>query len=392
LLQNSNYLIINFLGALVAGKSRALFIDLLKGLALVVMIEVHIFNSLLLPEIKQSWWFPYLNFINGLVAPTFTFTSGMVFVLVLAKGVGDLRKFDKEFWRRLSRIGMVFLAAYSLHVPFFSFSKIWNNPNFQTLNSFFTVDVLQTIASGLLVLLIARMIFTDNRKFFNFSGVMTLLILLIGPIAWKIDFSQHMPIFFANYMNRIHNSQFPIFPWWGFIFSGAYIAKFYLQALASNQEKSFANKLLIIGTAFFIVGVLMINFLLPENLASIRPHPFFFIERLGVIMVLLGGCWFYLSDKAGYNSILLDVSRESLLVYWLHLQLLYRDIFSGRSLAFIYDNKLNALQAAIVTLIMVTAMMAVAKGWGMIKQKKPGWARWITIVILCGAFLVFMLR
>ncbi len=375
-----------------AGKNRALFIDLLKGLALVVMIEVHVFNSLLLPELKQSWWFPFLNYINGLVAPTFTFTSGMVFVLVLAKGVGDLRKFGKDFWKRLSRIGMVFLAAYSLHIPFFSFSKLWNNATFQNLNSFFTVDVLQAIASGLLVLLFARMIFTDNKKFFNFSGIMTLIILLLGPIAWQIDFTKHIPLFFANYFNRMHNSQFPIFPWWGFIFSGAFIAKFYLQARESNKEKEFANKLLIIGVAFFFMGVLMMNYILPEKLASIRPNPFFFIQRLGVIMGLLGICWYFLANKPNYNSILLDVSRESLLVYWLHLQLLYRDVFDGKSLAFIYDNKLNVFQALLVTLLMVAAMMIIAKGWGILKQKKPELARWITIVIISGAFLVFMLR
>ncbi len=375
-----------------AGKNRALFIDLLKGLALVVMIEVHVFNSLLLPGIKQAWWFNYLQFINGLVAPAFTFTSGMVFVLVLAKGVGDLRKFGRDFWKRLSRIGMVFLAAYSLHIPFFSFSKIINNATFANMNSLFTVDVLQTIASGLLVLLIARMIFTNNKTFFNFSGVMTLIILLLGPLAWKIDFSQHIPLFFANYLNKMHNSQFPIFPWWGFIFSGAYIAKFYLQARENNAEESFAKKLIIIGIAFFFIGVLMINILLPENLASIIPHPFFFIERLGVIMALLGGGWYFLKNKPNYNSILLDVSRESLLVYWLHLQLLYRDIFWGKSLAFIYDDKLNVLEASIVTIIMVAFMMIIAKSWGTLKQKKPDWARWITIMILSGAFLLFLIR
>ena len=375
-----------------AGKNRALFIDLLKGLALVVMIEVHVFNSLLLPGIKQAWWFNYLHFINGLVAPAFTFTSGMVFVLFLAKGVGDLRKFGKDFWKRLSRIGMVFLAAYSLHIPFFSLRKLINNATFANMNSLFTVDILQAIASGLLVLLIARMVFTNNKTFFNFSGVMTLIILLLGPLVWKIDFSHHIPLFFSNYLNKMHNSQFPIFPWWGFIFSGAYFAKIYLHAREKNEEKSFANKLIIIGTAFFFMGVLMINVLLPENLASIIPHPFFFIERLGVIMALLGGCWYFLNNKPISHSILLDVSRESLLVYWLHLQLLYRDIFWGKSLAFMYDDKLNVLEALIVTVIIVALMMVVAKAWGTLKKKKPEWARWITIAVLGGAFILFVTR
>ncbi len=76
-----------------AAKNRALFIDLLKGLALVVMIEVHVFNSLLLPEIKQAWWFNYLHFINGLVAPAFTFTS---FKMICYK---ILIIFSRNFWR-----------------------------------------------------------------------------------------------------------------------------------------------------------------------------------------------------------------------------------------------------------------------------------------------------
>ena len=375
-----------------SSKNRALFIDLLKGLALVVMIEVHVFNALLIPEIKNYWWFRYLNFVNGLVAPAFTFTSGMVFILTLTKSGDELRKFGKTFWRRLSRIGLIFLAAYTLHIPFFSFKKVFINTNFQTLNSFFHVDVLQAIGSGLLVLLIARLLIKNNNTLFNFCAFMTLFIVFFSPFAWKIDFLKFFPIGIANYFNRMHGSQFPIFPWWNFIFAGAFTSKFYLMAKEKKQEDFFAKQLIIIGTAFFLISVLLINVLFPENLASIIPHPFFFLERLGVIYLLLGIGYFYIERKQNYNSILLDVSRESLLVYWLHLQFLYRDLFTTKGIYNRFSGKLNVLEATIVTILLIVVMMIIAKFWGNLKTKNPLLARRITIAIISVGFFIFITR
>lgn len=53
--------------------------DLLRGLVIIIMIEVHVFNAFLLPELRQTGWFSVLNFINGLVAPSFLFVSGFAF-------------------------------------------------------------------------------------------------------------------------------------------------------------------------------------------------------------------------------------------------------------------------------------------------------------------------
>ena len=57
-------------------KVRYTFIDLLRGWAIIIMIEVHLFNAFLLPELKRAGWFDVLTFINGLVAPAFLFEVG----------------------------------------------------------------------------------------------------------------------------------------------------------------------------------------------------------------------------------------------------------------------------------------------------------------------------
>ena len=61
--------------------SRLLFADWLRAWALLVMIETHVFNAFLAAQFRDTQWFRNLNFLNGLVAPSFLFVSGFVFLV-----------------------------------------------------------------------------------------------------------------------------------------------------------------------------------------------------------------------------------------------------------------------------------------------------------------------
>ena len=375
-----------------ASKNRALFIDMLKGLALIVMIEVHVVNSMLMPALKESWWFPTLNFINGLVAPSFSFASGMVFVLSLQKGVDQLRTFGKEFWRKLSRIGLIFFVGYSLHLPYYSLNKILSNQTQPNLESLFTVDILQIISTGLIVLFFARIFIKSEKRFYNFILILTAVILIISPLMWKIDFANYLPLFFANYFNKMHGSLFPVFPRWAFVFSGAYVAKYYLEAKQNNSEKTLTRKMIITGLLFYLISVVVMYVLFVKELANIIPNPFFFLERFGLILLSLGMFRVYLNNKENYSSLILDVSRESLLVYWVHLQLIYREIFWGKSLIDISQRNYNILQCLIVTLILIVLMLILAKVWSNLKSKYPAYSRWLTAAVIIIGTVIFIIR
>jgi uncharacterized membrane protein len=372
-------------------KKRALFIDLLRGLVLLIMIEVHVVNSMLNPFIKESGWFSALNFINGLVAPSFLFVSGLVFVLSLQKAVDELRKFGKVFWKKIGRIFLILLAGYSLHLPHFSLKKIISNPTQDVLKSLFTVDILQCIAVGLLFLLFARMIFKNEKQYYLLIFISLIIILVVSPIAWKMDLNNYLPIPLASYLNRMNSSLFPALPWFNFIFAGALIAKPYISAKESNDEINFSRKLFIIGTISFFACIIILNFLLPPVLKGIIPNPFFFLERLAVVLVLLSACWYYLEKSTRHVGFILDVSRESLLVYWLHLQLIYRNIFNGESLISIYGDKLSLIEAVLMTIILTVLMILTAKGWRRIKMKYPSIARRIVIAFVTLGLVLFVL-
>jgi uncharacterized membrane protein len=363
-------------------KKRALFIDLLRGLVLLIMIEVHVFNSMLIPAIKESGWFSYLNFVNGLVAPSFLFVSGLVFVLSLQKAVDELRKFGKVLWKKIGRILLILIAGYSLHLPHFSLKKILNNPTQQVLNDLFMVDVLQCIAVGLLFLLIARMIFKKDKPFYLFIFISLIIVLTVSPIAWKTDLNNYLLLPLSSYLNRMNGSLFPALPWFNFIFAGALASKFYILARENNDEKNFSKQLLIFGAVSFVGCLVILNLLLPQNLKEVIPNPFFFLQRLGVVLILLAFCWYYLEKSTKHVGFILDVSRESLLVYWLHLQLIYRYVLGGESLVSLYGNKLNLVEAIILTIILAVLMIFAAKGWGWIKSKYPLIAQRTVIAII----------
>jgi uncharacterized membrane protein len=373
-----------------AQKKRALFLDLLRGIVLLIMIEVHVFNELLIPSIKEERWFYFLNFINGLVAPSFLFVSGLVFILSIQKGVDELRKFGNVFWKKTGRIFLILIAGYSLHLPHFSLSKIINNPTQQVLNNLFTVDVLQCIAVGLLFLLFARIVLKNENLFYTFIAVSLLAVLILSPIAWKTDFTEVLPLGIASYFNRMNGSLFPVLPWFNFLLTGALVSKFYVKAKEKNEEKKFAKNLLAFGVIAFAVSFILLNYFPHLVRRDIIPNPFFFIERLGVVLTLLAGCWFYLEKSTKHVGFILDVSRESLLVYWLHLQLIYRNVLGGESLVTLFGKKLNLLEASIVTIILAILMIFAAKGWSWLKIKYPNETRRYLLGAITVAVLLFV--
>jgi uncharacterized membrane protein len=373
------------------GKERFLFVDLLRGWALLVMIEVHVFNVLLQPVLKTALWFNVLNFVNGLVAPSFLFISGFAFA-ISTKGKTDiLRRCDYSFWKKLGRILLIILAGYSLHLPILSLRRLMHFYSRETLISFYNVDILQCIGIGLLFLFLLKLVIR-SEKIYNIIIIISLLFsVLLSPIIWQTDFTVYMNIPLANYFNTMNGSFFPIFPWIGFILAGVVGCRYYLEARNNNKEKDSVFVLIILGLVLSIIGHIFIPPSLNIFTCDHKADPFFFLQRLGYIFFLLGVCWFYVEKRQTKTSFVLDVGRESLIVYWLHLQLLYRRFFNEISFASIYGDKFNIWGCIIVTVILAVLMITVAKMWGNFKRNYRLVASDISIGIVSLTIIIFLI-
>ncbi len=356
------------------------------------MIEVHVFNAFILPSLKETDWFHLLNFLNGLVAPAFLFVSGFAFIISTERRIEEIRKFGKYFWNKLSRIGLIFLAGYSLHLPFYSFSKIIKDSLYDHLIIWFNVDILQCIASGLLLLLLLRLLIRKERLFYSLLMWLAILISFFSPVIWKIDFGKYIPIFFADYFNPDYGSYFPLFPWLFFLLSGALYSKYYISSREQNHEKSFIINLVYFSLILIFLGHLFLSGLFDSPIFTIRPNPLFVYQRLGYVLLLSTFFWYYAYKRQTKKSFVLNVSRESLLIYWLHLEFIYSKIWNGKSLVEILGGSFSVIEVLGATLALLILMLIAGNLWGAFKKKYPSYTRPVVSGLIFAVVIIFLLR
>lgn len=349
-------------------KVRYISADLLRGLVIIIMIEVHVFNAFLIPELRQTGWFSVLNFINGLVAPSFLFVSGFAFQVSSGNKLDEIRKFGKVFWKKIGRIFQIIIIGYILHFPFYLLSENSNEVTAQLIENFFAVDILQCIGFGLLYLFVFRLLIKSD-KIYNYFIIFSLFAVMISaPFIWQIDFNQYIHPVFGNYLNRQHGSLFPLIPWINFLLAGSIFAKYFVDAREKNEEEKFIKFSSVTGLIILLLGHFFYSGLFSAKITSIIPNPAFYFERLGYILVLFFLCWIVDKKTNIKGSFIMDASRESLLVYWLHLIIIYGMFWGGKSLALIIGTKLNALEASLVALLLITLIIIIAKTWGRAKE------------------------
>jgi len=370
-------------------KDKFFYLDLLRGWAMVIMVEVHVFNTFLKPEIRQQWWFPALNFINGMVAPSFIFIAGFAFILSSVKKIDELRKFGKAFRKKLGRIALIFFTGYLIHIPYMSLRNNIYYTDAGLIKSFYNVDVLQCIGTGILLLFILRIVIKSDLIYNIFICLSMMVFVLGAPFIWNIDFSRFLPMPVACYLNEVNGSYFPVFPWLGFLFSGALTAVFLLRARERGDEERFMNRVSLAGIIFIVIAFPLVAWLVTFSWFEVRSSPVFFIQRLGVIFILLYLFRLYYKKTGERESFFLDMSRESLLVYWLHLLIIYRVPFHGKNLDNIVNRSFGVIECSAAYLILLMLMVAVAVIWGRIKKNYPERGRKIFAAFMIGGMLIF---
>jgi surface polysaccharide O-acyltransferase-like enzyme len=170
--------------------------------------------------------------------------------------------------------------------------------------------------------------------------------------------------------------------------AGGFYAMDFMKARQTGTEKAFLRHLGISGMIMIVGGRLATN--LPEYVShastNIRANPFFFFERLGIVLLLLLLCWYYAEWRKTEKSFILDASRESLSIYAAHLLVIYGMFYYDMSLSYLYGGKLSVIECAVATLALITVMIYAAKLWTWLKQRHIYLARGIAT---SGAFIFF---
>ena len=123
-----------------ARRRRELYIDAFRGLMALVMVQGHLFESLLSPAVRAEPWYGFQLMFHGSTAPGFLFASG--FVAGLPRAPLSLQ----ASLRRARRLLFVFGVGYFLHLPWLSLWKTLNEASPRQREILFSCDALQVIA------------------------------------------------------------------------------------------------------------------------------------------------------------------------------------------------------------------------------------------------------
>ena len=376
------------------------FIDLVRGWAVVVMIETHVFNATLAADLVSGSAFQYIKFINGLVAPSFLFASGLAYAVATRRKAQEYLSFGKPLYKQLSRILSIALIGYLLHIPIFSARRLFTEATDEQWQSFFQVDVLQCIAISLLFLQILLLVLRTESRQYSAALLLSILVLIVTPVVWEINFWERIPWIFAGYMNGIKYSLFPLFPWLSFLFAGAVTGYYYTEARERARsgaeplaEESALHAIFWSGCSMFLMGFI-VDSLVPGMQGRADywiVNPTFFLLRLGIVMILCAavGSWTRLFPSTG-TPVILMFGRESLLVYVAHLVLLYGN-FGPLNLTRQVNHGFGYFEASLLAVFFIVLMFGAAFVWNRVKISSPLWKRIATVaafLLVAGSFLL----
>ncbi|MER3524638.1 MAG: hypothetical protein C4326_11400 [Ignavibacteria bacterium] len=355
---------------------RIEFIDLLRGWAVLVMIETHVMNGTVSAALRSDVAFSWITFINGLVAPSFTFAAGLAYAVATQRKIHDYLAFGKPLLLNLRRLLFVVMIGYLLHIPKFNLHQILYETSERDWQTFFQADVLQCIGVSLLIVQAMLLLLRTEPRLYRVLLVLALVVPFASPIMWGIDWRQHLPLPIAGYMNGMHFPHFPgfpLFPWSAFIFAGAVVGYHYIEAKQKGTEIRYFVKLIVLSGALIVLAHLT------EPLAARlypvydygRSSPNFFFLRLGIVLTVCALLFFYERRRAvSPTSIITLVGRESLIVYAVHLFLLYGN-FGKFNVVKAVNHSFDYLHVALGTLVLTVLMIALAYVWGKVRVMYP---------------------
>jgi uncharacterized membrane protein len=295
-----------------AATGRVLALDWLRGVAVVVMVECHVFNALLAPAARQTKWFGLLDWANGLVAPAFLFVSGAVAGLNLQRRWHDVVGF-RPGWRRLwRRIGQILLLGYALHFPGQLLWRFRGPEAGRLLDLWARVDILQCIAASLaLIVVVAPLL---GRPVLHRWVCLALGIVAMACVAPVSLWAAHsrLPRWLLNYVWPTGVGLFPLVPWAAFPLLGVWLGPAIFSPATRPPQQS-VRALLAAVVFCAAAGVL------PQT--GSYDARFVFARAAGVLVGLAGCCW--LARPVRGTGWILRFGELSLWSYTVHLLMVY---------------------------------------------------------------------
>ncbi len=314
-------------------RRRRGYLDWMRGLGVVVMIEAHVIDSWTRLPDRLTPPFQWAIIVGGFGAPLFLFLAGISVALSAGSKLrrsGDVRSAAAAVMRR----GLwIFLLAFVFRV------QAWIL-GLGAPSGLLKVDILNIMGPGIMAAAALWGAFRSPRgRAIGFAAA-ALAFALAAPFLWAAPWLDAWPEPLVSYLRPTQGrSNFSLFPWVGFVFAGGLVGVLIDETRTAGAEAAINVRLLVWGAAVSAAALLAAR--LPGAYAGSDfwgASPAFFLLRAGVITLVIGLAYVWdrrprlgqsrgpglTSDAAphGWSPMLL-LGRNSLFIYWIHVELVY---------------------------------------------------------------------
>ena len=293
--------------------NRRPYLDWLRGIAVLIMIEAHTLDSWTVLADRQSPWYQNAIILAGFGAPLFLFLAGIA--LMLAAGSRIRKGMTREQAARAAfrRGAWVFLLAFLFRLQSFVLG------GGQFPQSLLKVDILNVMGVAMLASSIGLACTTTLKaRTWLFAGL-TALIAMLTPIIRESSLLGVVPDPLEAYFRPLAGlTTFTLFPWAGFLTAGCIVGAWLDHATAAAGSLNL--RIAAIG------GTIAVGGYLSSFLPPLFPHasfwtssPTFFFLRLGVLVVSVPTA--FALTRVWRGQWLEEFGKASLFVYWVHVEL-----------------------------------------------------------------------
>ena len=329
-------------------------VDWLRGVAVVLMIMAHGMDAWLLPAAKSGFAYELIKVASGIPARLFLLLVGVSaaiqFEAGLAKGTDGQTPRNRLLKRGFQVIGL----AYVFRLQEWLLSHFYGG--WETL---FRIDILNAIGASMIVVAWVATPRAGRRQVIP-ALLFAAVFLGAGPMVGPAHFPSWLPRPLTSYIGgQRPMSWFPLFPWAAWALSGVAIGHLWIYA---NRDERRLRRCFV---ASFFVGlgltsaVGLIRYVDPtiirypsEVVRQMGPGTFF--HRLGLIATLSGIGFFWCKALRGRFSVLRQLGRTSLLIYWVHIELCYG------SFVFVLRGRFQLIGAMGLVLALTALMLALS--------------------------------
>jgi uncharacterized membrane protein len=339
--------------------SRLAFLDWMRGLAAVVMLQGHVFHSYLGKEWREGSVYVLSQFIGGMPPAVFLFLTGVTLAFLMDSCERKALSFSERWMMALRRAGYLFMLAYAFRLQLWLFG--WPK---SPASDLLKVDILNCMGFGIAVLAVMSVFPTADRV--RLAAVLGVAIAALSPLVSAVTW-EGVPSIVKTYLAPDYNF-FSFFPWAGYLAFGLSFGSL-LRIVREDNSERLMHWIALLGFAMILGGQFFgsIPFSIYAKSDFWLDSPALVFIKLGVILISMSAAFVWnrwvIRDRWNW---LRQIGQTSLLIYWVHIELIY-----GRWLWFWKEN-LTVAQTTIVSAGVIVLMLGLSMGqtrWAQIK----GW-------------------